>query len=782
MRRLQPSDLYDEVETMRRVNLLIFLPLLLILGACNNDPHERAVRYVENGNKFFEKEKYKEASIMYRRALQPNADPRYGEAHYRLALVALKLGDPTTAYRSLQNTIEFQPQNVDAFTKLADLELIASAQGGKQSSQLLDEARGHAGKLLSIKDGAFDGERILGMIALLERKFPESVTHFQKANEIKPDDPALTVNYFVALVANNQFPDAEILAKNLIAKNKTYGPIYDLLYGQYLERRQLAEAETIIKLKNENNPAVPQNVLQLAGYYVGTQQPEKMAAVMARLDDEKTFPKGHMAAGDFYYLQLKDYEKAKQQYEAGIQSDPAAKTTYQKRLVELLASTNRKDEANRILADVLKATPDDPDAIAIHAALRLTTGSREEIDLAVNDLQTLVAKTPNNHMLHFNLGRGLLAKGEVDQARIQLEEATKLRPDFVGARELLTRIYLSRNEAPKALQEAEAIIKLDPNNVAGHLARSSALLMMQDIAKAREELALINQKFPQNADGRYQAAYLAFQEKDYNKAAQVFAQLQKDNDPRGLTGIVETMARQDRMQDAIKEMEKAAAAEPGRYDLKVNLANLYVRSQRYDDAIKQYNDVLAKNPNAADVLFKLAETYRRKGDINQSIETFRKSSQAAPNDAAPLVQLGLLMDSIGQREHSKPIYEQVLRIQQDNPIALNNLAFIKADEGNDLDSALSMAQRAYQALPTYPDIADTLGWVYIKKNLSLEAVRLFTDLVQKYPKNPMYRMHYGMALIQKGDRPAAKRELETALQNSPSKDEVSRIQELLRTL
>jgi Flp pilus assembly protein TadD len=198
--------------------------------------------------------------------------------------------------------------------------------------------------------------------------------------------------------------------------------------------------------------------------------------------------------------------------------------------------------------------------------------------------------------------------------------------------------------------------------------------------------------------------------------------------------------------------------------------------------VKNYTSVLAKEPKAADVLFKLAETYRRKGDLNQAIDSFRKSSQAAPNDSGPLLQLGLLMDGTGRRDQSKPIYEQILRIQADNPVALNNLAFIKAEEGTDLDSALGMAQRAFQAAPTSPDIADTLGWVYIRKNLSQEAVRVFTDLVKKYPAIPMYRMHYGMALIQKGDRPAAKRELETALKSGPSKDEAAKIQELLRTL
>ncbi len=769
---------------MPRVKLLACLPLLLLLGACSSDPHGRAVRYVENGNKFYEREKYKEASIMYRRAVAANADPLYGEAYYRLGLTFTKLSDIGSAYLSFLRAVELQPNNTDALVRTADIELLAGSQGGNQSEKLLSDAKERATKLLKMKDGTYDAYRMLGQVALLNKQPAEAVKYLDLANKAKPDQSPLILAYFTALVQNGQFPEAEAVAKSLIAKDKTYAPIYDLLYVQYATRKQMPEAEGVLKLKSENNPTNPEFVLHLAMHYAASQQPALMTSTMARLNDEKTFTNGHLAAGDFYYLRLREFGRAQEQYEAGLKAFPKDKATYQKRLVELFAATNRNDEANKILAQVLKDNADDSEGIAMRAALRLTTGSRDEVNLAVNDLQSLVTKTPSNHLLHFNLARALLAKGEIEQARIQLDETLKLRGDFLAAREFLTRIYLGRNDSAKALQEAENILKIDKNNLAGHLARSSSLLMLGQKDKAREELDFVTKTYPQNAEARYQVGYLAFEEKDYGKAAQVFGDMHKSNpkDLRGLVGVVETMASQGNISAAIKEMQDAANAEPDRRDLKIALGNLNVRGEHYDEAIKSYTSVLAKEPKAADVLFKLAETYRRKGDLNQAIDTFRKASQAAPNDAGPLLQLGLLMDGTGRRDQSKPIYEQVLRIQQDHPVALNNLAFIKAEEGTDLDSALSMAQRAFQAAPNSPDIADTLGWVYIRKNLSQEAVRVFTELVKKYPANPMYHMHYGMALRQKGDLPGAKRELEAALHAGPSKDEAAKIQELLRTL
>src|SRR5215510_10154792 len=129
---------------MHTRKLLYLLPLMLAVASCSRDPKVQAQRYLANGNKFFSKAKYKEASIMYRRALQK--DLRFGEAYYRLALTDLKLAAYGDAVRALIRAVELQPQNVDAATKLADLYLLASTQDPAHSGQLSKDARDLADK------------------------------------------------------------------------------------------------------------------------------------------------------------------------------------------------------------------------------------------------------------------------------------------------------------------------------------------------------------------------------------------------------------------------------------------------------------------------------------------------------------------------------------------------------------------------------------------------------------------------------------------------------------
>jgi Flp pilus assembly protein TadD len=168
--------------------------------------------------------------------------------------------------------------------------------------------------------------------------------------------------------------------------------------------------------------------------------------------------------------------------------------------------------------------------------------------------------------------------------------------------------------------------------------------------------------------------------------------------------------------------------------------------------------------------------------LNNAMEQFRKASQLAPNDINSLIQVGLLLEGIGRRDQARPVYEQILRIQPDHFVALNNLANMKAEEGVDLDQALTMAQRARQKAPDFHEISDTLGLIYIRKSLSEEAARIFSDLVQQEPTNPKFHLHYAMALLQKGDKPRAKSELQKASQNKPSNEDAGKIKELLQTI
>jgi tetratricopeptide (TPR) repeat protein len=764
---------------MQRLGRLFLVVLLVSAAACSRDPIQQSNNLVENGNKFFAKEKYREASIMYRKALQKNA--KNGEAYYRLGLTELKLGNPSQAVGALRRALDIRPNNTDAATKLADIYLLAYAADPQRGKPALTEIKQISDSLLKRDPKSFDGLRFAGYLALANNEPEQAIEKFEAAHQVKPDRPDLTLVLAQTLLRSNKAAEAEKLAKETLAAHKTYAPMYDLLIALYLNQNRANEAEQLLKAKVANNPKQEAFRLQLAAYYYETRRPQLMEQEISRLlSDQQDFPHAHLSVGRFF-MRIHDLDRAKKEFEEGARANPKDKAVYQKNLVTLLAAQGKYSEATQLVAEVLKDNPKDDQAIALRSALQLQSGDPKQIRMAVTDLQSLVSKESRNADLRLQLGRALLANKQPDQALVQLEEAVKLRPDLIPARVMISQIYSNKGDHNRALQMADEVLKQAPGNLAARLLRTNSLFNLGQHERARQELEQIVKAAPNSVDARYQLAAMTFSERKYKEAAEAFERIRRDfpNDPRGFMGLVETDVAQNNFKAAMDMLNAELQKDPNRQDLQLALGNVMVRAQMYDDALRQYAALAAKSPNNADLQLRMAETYRLKGDLNSAIDYFRKATTLAPNDPIPAIRLAMLLDALGRHNEAKPLYEQVLRIQPDNGVALNNLAYIKAEEGQDLDQALAYAQRAKQRYPQEPNISDTLGWIYIKKNMPDDAIRIYQDLLKKDPNNATFRFHLAMALFQKGDRATAKREGQQALQTSQNKGEQAQIRELL---
>jgi Flp pilus assembly protein TadD len=110
-------------------------------------------------------------------------------------------------------------------------------------------------------------------------------------------------------------------------------------------------------------------------------------------------------------------------------------------------------------------------------------------------------------------------------------------------------------------------------------------------------------------------------------------------------------------------------------------------------------------------------------------------------------------------------------------VAANNLAWIYAENSGNMDLALRLAQTARTALPNQPEVHDTLGWVYVKRNelpLAIASLRRSLDLD---PANLEASYHLGLAYEMKGDRAEARQLLQQYLKldsNSERSAEVRR--------
>jgi tetratricopeptide (TPR) repeat protein len=762
----------------QRAGLFVAASLLGLLTGCRSDSKS----YVAKGSKYYDRGKYKEASIMYRKALAK--DMRYSEAWYRLGLTNLKLTLYPEARRDFSRAIEtdVKKENMDAIVKLGDIDLMYYVLDSRGNKSLLSDLKELTQQLFKKDPQSFDGLRFSGYIAMMQKDLKTAIQKYEAANQVRPDQPEMVLALTQALFADRRPEEALKYANGLIERQKTYGPIYDLVYVYHLRTNLPDQGEALLKKKVQNNPAQGLYYLQLAFHYYMTQRKSEMVSTLARLtSDPKTFPDAHMLVGD-YYLRIQDFNTALQNYDLGQKENNKNKRAYQKKMVEVLGKQGKLDQASKIVADLLKQDSKDPEVVAMHAALLLATGDRKQIKTVISELQPLVSKIPGNPTLHFSLGRAYMANGDVqsaDQARMQFLEALKIDPRYLPPRLALAELQLRRGESAKAVQTADEIITMDTNNLPARLIRAAGLISMRENAKAREELTGALKLYPKSNDARFWLGQLNFIDRRYPEAEADFTVLMQANDPRGLPGIVESKVGQGQWPQAIKLADDQLRQAPDRDDYRLALAKIYFRAGKYAECAGEYEKLIAKNPKSSDLYVRLGEAKVAGKDTKGGVEAFKKAKEIDPGDAVPSLSLALLYDNQGRHEEARKSYEDALKIRPDDPTALNNLAYLKADDGVDLDQALAFAQRAQDKLPNDPNVRDTVALIYIKKNLTDDSLRMLRELVSQKPESPTFHLHLAMALYQKGDRPTAKKELEAALRNKPSEKEQGEIKQLM---
>jgi Flp pilus assembly protein TadD len=302
--------------------------------------------------------------------------------------------------------------------------------------------------------------------------------------------------------------------------------------------------------------------------------------------------------------------------------------------------------------------------------------------------------------------------------------------------------------------------------------------------EARAELKQLLNEFPQSAEVQMELGIVAISEKNYRAAEQIFGKSQERgaNDPLAAAGLAETYSAQNQFDKAIQLLQGEVKKSPGSPIIERLLAFTAVRAGNYSVAIESYHKLLEVFPRDSALYYSLGEAYFASQDYQHAIEALKKAQQLAPKDGRIEMLLAAALNQSGRGADVKPYLEHVLETHPNNPVALNNMAFYLAENGGSLDKAQDLAQRAIQQSPREPNFADTLGWIYTKKNMHAAAAQVFTNLVEKQPKNPTLQYHLGVALMGQGDHKGARRALEAALSHAPAKDEEQKIRGLLASL
>ncbi|HLK50603.1 MAG TPA: tetratricopeptide repeat protein [Bryobacteraceae bacterium] len=755
---------------MRRIGVFA---LLVLAAGCGKSPRQ----YVDAGDRFLAAHKYADASINYRNAIQK--DSRFAEAYYGLGKSYLAQGKAREAYAAFARTVELAPQNMDAKRQLANLALAGYLADRRRPKNLYDQLNKLAADFLSRDPNSYDGLRLKAYITLNDNQRAEALGYFRKALQVKPWDPEMAVMLGQVLMQEDATAhEGEKLILDLIQQHQDAGAAYDTLYRYYANAKRQREAEDILKRKVAANPKQAGYILQLAEYYRRAGNiPEMKATLATILNDAKTFPKALMITGDFYN-QTGDREQALKYYEQGAQTAGDDQLTYQKRQAATLTALGRADQALSVLDAALRAHAKDSE---LHMARALILLSQGKADPALAELQQQDQEHRDNAAVKYQLGRALLLKGKGPEATAAWQESAKLQPGYAEPKLALATYALQNRQYEEAQRWADQTLAGSPGNVTAQIIRADALQGLGRIEEAKTLLSNLRRQMPGNATIDMEYALLSLRDKNPAEAEKIFRAYYTPGQEnlRPLNGLVEALFVQKRGEEAVSLIKADLAKAPGRPAVEMLLANSLAVSGQTATAIQALDRLAAAHPDLPGVRMRLGQLHGVEGNMDAALASFQKARELAPKSADPLLAIAEVEERVGRTDAARQDYQAALKLDAANPVALNNLAFLTADSGGNLDDALRMITTASQKFPKQPNLSDTLGYVYLKQKKVSSALRVFGDLTQQYPRNPTFLFHHALALLESGSKEQARKELEAALAAKPPADLASKIKHAL---
>src|SRR6185437_9725008 len=379
-------------------------------------------------------------------------------------------------------------------------------------------------------------------------------------------------------------------------------------------------------------------------------------------------------------------------------------------------------------------------------------------------LTTLTAAqrlNPNAAQVSYEQGQAYLQENDHQRAQDSFLQAIKIDPNLYGAQAALAELMEAAGNAQSALVYAQKMETLAPNQPEGYLASGNAQVILHQLPQADASFQRYIALTPGNSEGSSRLAYVYMMEQRTSDADRLFEQALKTNpaDTGALTGLVtlyensgragETGARIMQQMAMAKQRNAPAPSLAVMNDL---LSRYYVQHKDLAKGEATLKLALSQDPKNFNTYVLLGELYAQEKAFPQAQEQFAGAVKANPNSPGLWTLLGMLDEQVNMGSDAEQAYAKALALDPNNGIANNNLASRYSDEPNKLDQALVLAQRAKRALPTVPNVNDTLGWIYVNQSVYQLAIPLLQQAVTAQPTSTDFRVHLATALYRDGQK------------------------------
>lgn len=289
-----------------------------------------------------------------------------------------------------------------------------------------------------------------------------------------------------------------------------------------------------------------------------------------------------------------------------------------------------------------------------------------EFNEAVGICKEYLAEHPNSVPHLQLLGHVLVRKGDLDEARRQLELAATSAPDYAAVYEDLGSLEALAGNLDAAVELLRKAVKLDPTIATAYKKLARALA---DAGRHEEFDSVMENYFEQNEDAALVAAgaeHYRGQRFDDAESVLVRALRKKPENVDAMRFLGMTYHSQGKkMDDAEALLRKATIIAPDFHQAFSNLGRVLIDNDKSNEAITTYQELIALTPDDDDAHAGLGRAYAYTGDTDSAVEAYEQSIKLNPDVPAIHMALAHMQKTLGRQAGALTHYRNAIRLKPD---------------------------------------------------------------------------------------------------------------------
>lgn len=798
-----------------------------------SDPVERAEIKTGLGYAYAALGKSDQANLAFSAAIA--AQPDYAPAQLGLARAKIEAKDMAGAQAIVDGVLAKNPKEVDALLFRAAMQ----ADSGQQ-----DAAMATYRSVLEIRPDNVAAHAALIMSHLRQNKVDEAQQQLDAMRKVQPKNPQTEYMQAMLALQQKNLPLARESIQNLLRVVPDDPRVLQLAGLIEFEGRSDLQAQEYLAQTLARAPEAELSRRLLVRSYLRTGQPAKaIAALQPALNVPEPSPAMLSLAGEAY-IQAGDGAKAETYFNRASKANPndtrnrtALAMIHASRgdargaseLEEIASSdsgtaadmvliaTNLKqkryDQALKAIAALEKKQPDNLNVHILRAAALNSKGDRAGARQSLEKALSIDAA-------YFPAAAGLarldIAEGKLDQASKRFESLLAKDPKNVQALLALAEFRNREGKKDEVVELIKRAIAAAPAEPTPRSALIAHYLRQKDYKSAAATAKEAMQAIPDRPELMEISGRALQDAGELDQAIMVYSKLAAllPSSPQPYLRLAEVQLAAKNREAAREALVRGLRAQPDSVLLQRALVVLDVEDKRYSDAVagaraiqkkepKQavgyvlegdvlaaqqswspaqtaYRNGLSKVPDSADLAVRLHMALLAGGQTADAAKFADGWLKAQPKDNMFLLYMGGAAVKRNDYASAANYFRRVLERQPDNPLVLNDLAWVMGKQGD--PKALAYAEKANRLAPNQPALMDTLGVLQVEQGQVAQGTALLRKAVEMAPQSGDIRLNLARALIKSGDKKGARGELETLSKMGDQYARQAEVSELLKTL